>query len=100
MPDSEPATDPAPAAGAGAEAEAEADTDPHTHRRAAPELYVLKRLFVEKGERVRMSGLREIHFGLKLQGQAHIGMWWWRDTRFGLLWGCVCEVLCFDDVMC
>jgi hypothetical protein len=40
--------------------------------RATPTWYVLKRLFVEKGDRVRLSGLREIHFGLKLQNQPHI----------------------------
>jgi len=29
--------------------------------------YVLKRLFVERGMRTRLSGLREIHFGLKMR---------------------------------
>jgi hypothetical protein len=32
----------------------------------SPELYVLKRFFTEQGEEVKRSGLREIHFGLKL----------------------------------
>ena len=37
------------------------------------ELYILKRVFVEKGEHVRLSGLREIHFGIKLQNKPHVG---------------------------
>eukprot|EP00128_Syssomonas_multiformis_P006209 Colp12_sorted_trinity150504_noHs@9252 len=34
--------------------------------------YILKRLFVEKGEHVRTSGLREIHFNVLLQDTPHI----------------------------
>ena len=35
-----------------------------------PATYVLKRLFVERGYRTRLSGLREIHFGLKVRAAA------------------------------
>jgi len=35
------------------------------------EEYVLKRLFVERGNAVRLSGLREIHFGVRLAGVPH-----------------------------
>lgn len=37
--------------------------------------FVLKRLFVERGEAVRMSGLREAHFGVLLQGVPHVCRW-------------------------
>jgi len=33
--------------------------------------FVLKRVFVERGESVRLSGLREVHFGLRLAGVPH-----------------------------
>jgi len=35
--------------------------------------YVLKRLFVEKGEHIRWSGLREIYFGQKHKRSRHVG---------------------------
>eukprot|EP01137_Pigoraptor_chileana_P018793 Opistho-2@78874 len=34
--------------------------------------YILKRMFVEKGDDVRLSGLREIHYGRKLRSLGHI----------------------------
>ena len=34
--------------------------------------FILKRLFVEKGEAVRQSGLREIYFGQLLRGVPHV----------------------------
>ena len=34
--------------------------------------FVLKRLFVERGEAVRLSGLREVHFGRALLGAPHV----------------------------
>jgi hypothetical protein len=33
--------------------------------------FVLKRVFVERGESVRLSGLREVHFGMRLAGVPH-----------------------------
>lgn len=36
-------------------------------RHGSRELYVIKRLLIEKGEHVKMSGLREIHFGYRLR---------------------------------
>jgi serine/threonine protein kinase len=33
--------------------------------------FVLKRLFTERGESVRLSGLREVHFGLKFRDDQH-----------------------------
>ena len=34
--------------------------------------FILKRLYVEKGEAVRLSGLREIYFGQYFRGDAHV----------------------------
>jgi hypothetical protein len=42
--------------------------DPSTGALADEHSYVLKRLFVEKGYHVRLSGVREIHFGLRTRG--------------------------------
>jgi hypothetical protein len=54
-------------------------------------LYVLKRLFVERGYATRLSGVREIHFGLKLRGlpshlRRHVArlVEWWHEE--GELW--------------
>ena len=35
-------------------------------------MYILKRIFVERGEHVRLSGLREVFFGLRLRGQTQV----------------------------
>lgn len=35
-------------------------------------LYILKRIFVERGKHVRLSGLREVFFGIQLRGQPHV----------------------------
>ncbi|EKX51778.1 hypothetical protein GUITHDRAFT_134135 [Guillardia theta CCMP2712] len=34
--------------------------------------FVLKRLYVEKGQEIRLSGMREVHFGLQLAGIPHV----------------------------
>ena len=44
----------------------------HASAHGPPETFVLKRLLVEKGEAVRASGWREVHFGQRLQWQAHV----------------------------
>ena len=50
------------------------------------EYYILKRLLMEKGEHVRASGLREIHFGQLLSDQPHIARFIeWFEVR-GELW--------------
>eukprot|EP00941_MAST-03F_sp_MAST-3F-sp1_P004327 g4327.t1 len=40
--------------------------------RKMEESFILKRMFVERGESVRLAGLREAHFGQKLRGLPHI----------------------------
>ena len=48
--------------------------------------YILKRLLIEKGEHVRASGLREIHFGQLLSDEPHIARFVeWFEVR-GELW--------------
>ena len=55
--------------------------------------YVLKRLFVEKGYRTRLSGVREVHFGLKIAAlpaasRRHLTrlVEWFEDPLDGALW--------------
>ena len=45
------------------------DKDSHGQ---VPKMYILKRIFVERGEHVRLSGLREVFFGLRLRGKTHV----------------------------
>ena len=50
------------------------------------EYFILKRLLIEKGEHVRASGLREIHFGQLLADQPHVARFIeWFEVR-GELW--------------
>ena len=50
------------------------------------EIFVLKRLFVERGRRVRESGLREVHFGSRLNGADYVtemvDSFEWNDELF------------------
>lgn len=39
---------------------------------STPQSFILKRIFVERGAHIHLSGLREVHFGMKLASSSHV----------------------------
>ena len=78
---------PANSATAAGEQSDDTDTDSDSDSESeSEEYYILKRLLIEKGEHVRVSGLREIHFGQLLSDQPHIARFLeWFELK-GELW--------------
>lgn len=55
-------------------------------RTGTSELFVIKRLLVEKGEHIKQSGFREIHFGYLLRHQSHVARYVEFYEESGQLW--------------